>query len=62
MSDLNKKLDTVNETIYITRAEYGWIFETSGGKGDGWKNVKILVNTSDTLYSLIAEHAEMKID
>jgi len=62
MVNLNEKLDTVNETINITRAENGWIFETSGRKDDGWKNVKILVNTSDTLHSLIAEHAEMKID
>tara|TARA_B100000085_G_scaffold186460_1_gene170450 strand:+ start:541 stop:726 length:186 start_codon:yes stop_codon:yes gene_type:complete len=59
---LKDKLDKVNTVITIERADNGWIFEASGRQNDEWKNVKILVNTSDTLYGLIQEHNEMEID
>jgi hypothetical protein len=59
---LKEKLSKVNPSITIERAENGWIFEASGRANDEWKNVKILVNTSDTLYSLIQEHNEMELD
>jgi len=62
MSHLNK-LSKVNPQINIERAENGWIFEASGrSHDDDWKNIKILVNTSHTLYSLIQEHNEMETD
>jgi len=60
--NLKELLDSVNESITITRAENGWVFETNGRKGDDWKNVRILVNTSDTLMTLITDHNEMKLD
>ena len=60
---LKDKLDKVNTIITIERdTDNGWIFEASGRQNDEWKNVKILVNTSDTLYGLIQEHNEMEID
>jgi hypothetical protein len=60
---LKDKLSKVNPSITIERAENGWIFEASGrSHDDDWKNVKILVNTSDTLHSLIQEHNEMETD
>ena len=59
---LKDKLTKVNPSITIERAENGWIFEASGRANDEWKNVKILVNTSDTLHSLIHEHNEMDLD
>jgi|TARA_B100000035_G_scaffold301991_1_gene299139 hypothetical protein len=60
---LKGKLAKVNPQITIERAENGWIFEISGrSQDDDWKNLKILVNTSDTLYKLIQEHNEMELD
>lgn len=60
--NLKEHLDSVNESITITRAVNGWVFEANGRKDDEWKNVRVLVNTSDTLMSLITDHNEMKID
>jgi len=60
---LKEKLSKVHSSITIERADNGWIFEVSGrDQQDDYKNIKILVNTSDTLYSLIQEHNEMEID
>lgn len=60
---LKDKLSKVNPQITIERAENGWIFEVSGRcRDDDWKNIKILVNTSDALYKLIQEHNEMDLD
>ena len=60
---LKDKLSKVNPQITIERAENGWIFEVSGrSQDDDWKNIKILVNTSDTLFKLIQEHNEMELD
>lgn len=60
---LKDKLSKVNPQINIERAENGWIFDVSGrSQDDDWKNIKILVNTSDTLYKLIQEHNEMELD
>ena len=61
---LKDKLSKVNPQINIERAENGWIFEVSGRShdDDDWKNIKILVNTTDTLYKLIQEHNEMELD
>lgn len=60
---LTDKLSKVNPQITIERAENGWIFDVSGrSQDDDWKNIKILVNTSDTLYKLIQEHNEMELD
>ena len=60
---LTDKLSKVNPQITIERAENGWIFDVSGrSHDDDWKNIKILVNTSDTLFKLIQEHNEMDLD
>tara|TARA_B100001564_G_scaffold340490_1_gene334213 strand:- start:547 stop:735 length:189 start_codon:yes stop_codon:yes gene_type:complete len=60
---LTDKLSKVNPQITIERAENGWIFDVSGrSHDDDWKDIKILVNTSDTLYKLIQEHNEMELD
>lgn len=60
---LTDKLSKVNPQITIERAENGWIFDVSGRSyDDDWKDIKILVNTSDTLFRLIQEHNEMELD
>jgi hypothetical protein len=55
-------LETVNESISITRYDNGWMVEISGKVNDDWKTHKIMCNTEEDVIAIIKEWNTIELD
>lgn len=60
---LSDKLVKVNDNLQVYFYDNGFMVEVGGrDSSDDWKNAKIMCQTLDEVYSVIAEASEMERD
>ena len=60
---ISDKLESVNDTVNITRYDNGFMVEVSGrSTDDSWKTTRILVSTIEEVNALVTDFASMKLN